>query len=139
MKIKRQTYQRKNFGQRSHRGFKSWRSGIWAEYLALVWLGCKFYRIIARRKMTPYGEVDLVAIHKKSLVVVEVKLRRSRREALEAVTPHQQRNLIRAADWVMAHYHRSGCQNSRIDLVAFGWWQRPIHIVDVFRNDRPVR
>ena len=116
-------------------GLRNWRHGKWSEGIAALWLSLRLYRIIARRKMTPFGEVDLVAISGKTLVLVEVKLRQNLNLALDAVAPHQQQRLIRAADWLQGHYRRYGCENWRIDLVALSRWRWPVQIVDVFRRD----
>ena len=130
MKLKR----KKHNHYKAKKGFNSWRSGIWAEYLVLIWLSLKLYRIIARRKITPYGEVDLVAIQRNSLILVEVKLRRTINDALESVSTRQQQRLTRAADWLYSHYHHRNFHTTRIDLVALSWRRWPVHIIDVFRR-----
>ncbi len=35
--------------------------GRWAEWLAMVWLSCKGYRLLDHRARTAAGEIDLVA------------------------------------------------------------------------------
>ncbi len=56
----------------------------------------KAYRILARRWKTPFGEIDIVARRRRTLVFVEVKARATLDEAVEAVTerskqPHHRR------------------------------------------------
>ncbi|MCX8502000.1 MAG: YraN family protein [Alphaproteobacteria bacterium] len=131
MRLKQTSYRKK----RAATGLSNWRRGKWSEALAGFWLSLKRYRIIARRKSTPFGEVDLVAISGKTLVLVEVKFRVTHALALEAVTEQQQQRLIRAADWLQRHYRHYNCENCRIDLVALSWRQWPTHIVDAFRRD----
>ena len=73
-------------------------SGRRAEFLAAVWLACKFYRISGWRVRTPLGEIDLVARSPKGLICfVEVKARPDTAQAAEAVTARQRERISRAA------------------------------------------
>ncbi len=46
-----------------------------AEKLAELWLKVKGYKILARRKKTPFGEIDIIARKGKILAIIEVKQR----------------------------------------------------------------
>ena len=61
------------------------------------------YRLVARRAKTPAGEIDLILLDPaaRCLVFVEVKARQDIASAAYAISPAQQRRLLRAADtWV---------------------------------------
>lgn len=69
------------------------------------------YRVLARNVRTPHGEVDIVAIERGVLVVVEVKTtaRQDPETAPAGVAAAQARRLGRAAHWIAgrsASYHR---------------------------------
>ena len=77
------------------------------------------YVILARNYRCPFGEIDLVALDRRTVAFVEVKARRSDDvvSPLESVTPRQQRRIARAA----AHYlarHRLLDRLVRFDIVG---------------------
>ena len=51
--------------------------GAWGEALAAEYLRSKRYKIIASGYRSRFGEIDLIAQNRKTLVFVEVKLRKS--------------------------------------------------------------
>jgi putative endonuclease len=64
------------------------------------------YKIIAERFNTRYGEIDLIASRRDTLLFVEVKARHSRifGDALEAITPKKLRHFQKAvALFLLAH------------------------------------
>jgi len=63
----------------------------------------KGYRIAARRWKTPFGEIDIVARRRRTLVFVEVKARERSDDAAEAVTERNKRRIIAAAELWLAH------------------------------------
>jgi putative endonuclease len=52
-------------------------NGAWGEALAAEYLRKKHYQILAVGYRSRFGEIDLIAQNKNSLVFVEVKLRKS--------------------------------------------------------------
>lgn len=52
-------------------------SGAWGEALAAEYLQKKRYKVIATNYRSRFGEIDLIAVNRKYLVFVEVKLRKS--------------------------------------------------------------
>lgn len=74
-----------------------------AEAAVADYLAGKGWQVVARNARTPVGELDLVCLEGRSLVVVEVKARGGSRygEALEAVGPRKERRLRAAAAWWM--------------------------------------
>ena len=89
------------------------------EDLACRELERRGYEIVARRHRQPGGEIDIIARDGPTLVFVEVKARDGRAfgEAVEAVTPHKRRRLVRLAfDYAMRH-NLAG-RSCRFDVVA---------------------
>ena len=79
-------------------------NGLWAERAAAALLWLKNYRIIERRARTPLGEVDIVARRGDTLVLVEVKYRRTMNDALQCISAHQQQRLLNAANYLAARH-----------------------------------
>jgi putative endonuclease len=107
-----------------------YRKGMGAEWLACALLFAKNYRIIARRWRTPMGEIDILAAKDDTLILVEVKYRRTITAALESVSAHQQQRLMRAANYAAARYPRYAVR--RWDMIAIAPWAWPQHIVSVW-------
>jgi putative endonuclease len=78
--------------------------GRWAELIACGLLIAKGYRILARRHVTPYGEVDIIAVRRDRVAFVEVKRRTTLADAEASLTPAQGDRIARAADyWLSRH------------------------------------
>jgi putative endonuclease len=106
------------------------------EDLAAEYLSSRGMRVIQRNWRCRAGEIDLIAVDGRWLVVCEVKTRRSLRAGLpvEAVTPEKVRRLRRlAGEWLGAN--ESPCRAIRIDVVAV-WW--PAGSPPVIRHLRAV-
>ena len=78
--------------------------GKWGEEQAANYLRKKKYEIISAGYRTRFGEIDLIAKKKNTIVFVEVKLRRddSFAETREFVTAAKQKRLIAAAEQWLA-------------------------------------
>lgn len=76
------------------------------------------YRLIAAGYRCRMGEIDLIALRKKELAFVEVKLRRSTKfsEAREQVTPAKQRRILLAAKYFLSQYPEYGEYHCRFDV-----------------------
>lgn len=82
---------------RQQRGKKSWQRGLWAEWFACGYLMLKGYRLLERRYLTHFGEIDLIMKHGTYVVFVEVKSRPDMNTAAYAITPYQQQRLHKSA------------------------------------------
>lgn len=107
--------------------------GRWAELLAGTYLTCKGYRLLAHRARTPYGEVDLAALKGRTLVLIEVKARRSRIAALEALGQQQRQRLLNAGAYLAARWHLKN-HPIRFDLVLILPHSWPVHVRDAWRS-----
>lgn len=89
-----------------------------ADYL--VGLG---YTIVARNWRCKTGEIDLIAVDKNELVIVEVRTRRGAEavtQAAESITPQKQARLYRLAEACTAENKVENINSVRIDVVAVG-------------------
>ena len=93
--------------------------GKTSERLAAEYLRHKGYRIIETNYRSPVGEIDIIARDKDTLVLVEVKARRSSRfgSPKGAVTPAKQRKISMAA---LDYLKRANLEDirARFDVVA---------------------
>ena len=117
----------------SRRQGEAW--GRLAEALAAWRLRLAGYRILAHRFRTPIGEIDLIARRGTTLAFVEVKARRELADALGAITPHQQKRTLRAAElFLLRHPDHAAC-TVRFDVVAVRPWRLPSHLEDAWRAE----
>jgi putative endonuclease len=97
---------------------KAYRLGIMAEYLAAAFLILKRYRILNRRYRCREGEIDIIARKGDNIVFIEVKIRKSADDALEAVRPASQRRISRAALHYMSAFGKPEGFSQRFDVIA---------------------
>ena len=105
-----------------------WETGRSAEQVAAAYLRARGYHIWKSNWRSGKKELDLVAIHRGELVVVEVKSRVGNQVNLpsEVVHPGKQRNIIRAAE-AFIRYHN--CRRpTRFDVIAVIYDARGVEI-----------
>jgi len=92
--------------------------GRLAETLAAIWLRLRGYRILGRNVRVAGREVDVVAKRGRTLVICEVKARRSARRGTpaEAVGAQKQRRLAEAGEMLLAAY--PDLDRLRFDVIA---------------------
>ena len=120
---------------RRARGAAARLSGRRAEWLAALWLLAKGYRILGFRLKTRQGEIDLLAMKKGVLAVVEVKRRATLEAALECVGPDQQERLRRAGSALAGNRPALKDLAVRLDLVALAPGRLPRHIPGAWQDD----
>jgi putative endonuclease len=93
--------------------------GKQGEELAARYLEQRGCTIVARNHRTPLGELDIIARDRRYLLFIEVKTRRSSAfgTPAEAVGPHKQRQVVRAAQWYLATVRYPDLQ-PRFDVIA---------------------
>ena len=119
---------------RKARGAAARLSGRRGEVLAALWLMAKGYRILGFRLAAKQGEIDLLALRRGVLAVVEVKRRRTLEAALEAVRPGQRERLRRAAAQIASRRPALRDTAIRLDLIALAPGRLPRHIPDAWRG-----
>lgn len=113
---------RRRHERRGHRG----------EWLAALALRLKGYRIVARRYRTKLGEIDLIARRGDLVLVVEVKVRPTLIQAMEAVGRLNERRIEAAADlWLMRQPDHARL-SMRFDMVAVLPRRWPVHVENIF-------
>jgi putative endonuclease len=94
--------------------------GARGEKLAVQYLQKKGYKVIERNYRCQWGEIDLVARDKGTLIFVEIKSRSSSGFGLpqDAVDRFKQEKLIQVAKAYMAEHHLQETIPARFDVVA---------------------
>ncbi|MGX5735373.1 YraN family protein [Bosea thiooxidans] len=118
--------------RRSRRARRSGLTGRRAEWLAILWLTAKGYRLLERRFGGKGGEIDLVMKRGRTVAFVEVKARGSLDEALLAITPEKQRLVERRIRQWLARNPWAGNHDLRADAVFLAPWRRPRHVPAAF-------
>ena len=114
---------------------KTYQHGLLAERLAGAVLRLKGYRIISQRLKTPVGEIDLVAKRGKTLVIAEVKQRRTMAEAAAAISVRQRERLVMAARFMLAQRPELSDHTVRFDAILVGRWWWPTHIESAWSDE----
>ena len=110
------------------------------EKLAVQFLKANGYQIIARNVRFSFGEIDVIAQSRKTLVFVEVKTRQSAGycHPVEVVDAKKRQNIKQMA---MQYYHTKKCADKgfamRFDIITLIWPEsdqpKIEHFVDAFR------
>ena len=95
-------------------------TGKAGEQIGECFLKKQGYEIIARNVRSPFGEIDLVAKHRKTLVFIEVKTRRSSDFGLpeESITERKKTRLGRLASWYLTNHFEDQNFPVRFDVLA---------------------
>lgn len=80
--------------------------GFDGENAAAEYLIHKGYKILTKNYYSRFGEIDIVAQYKKTLIFVEVKTRsnKSYGSALEAINPYKLRKIIKTSQFYMNQF-----------------------------------
>lgn len=108
------------------------RRGARSEWLAVLVLVLKGYRILARNYLVAGGEIDIVACRGEVVAFVEVKARVDLETARLALTPQKRRRVERAAAVWLA---RNGWAVNRVlrgDAILVLPRRWPRHVPDAF-------
>ncbi|MFN3076774.1 MAG: YraN family protein [Alphaproteobacteria bacterium] len=111
--------------------------GRQAEIEAMAMLSAQgFERLACRfRCGREAGEIDLIVRRGSLVVFVEVKARASLEEALESVTPRQQRRIARAAEGFLQQRPEFAGLDCRFDVVVITPGRSPRHLPDAWRPE----
>jgi putative endonuclease len=116
------------------------RTGDIGEQIAAEHLVAKGYEIVSRNwRFGKTGELDIVALDRGTLVVVEVKSARTKDfgDPLEWVTVRKQKQLVKLAEAYLANVDIDVDAGVRFDVVAVDLARKPAgirHIEDAFRS-----
>ena len=107
--------------------------GLVAEMLCILRLWLTGWRVLARRWKHPLGEIDLIACRRKTVAFIEVKARRTGREAIESIHPKQQQRIMRSAEMWVAKHPQFDSHELRFDVMWLSTWPWPHRLADAFR------
>ena len=110
------------------------RAGMLAEYLALIWLTLKGYRLVVWRYKNKLGEIDLIMRRGDMLIFVEVKARKAREDAAHAIHTKNQSRVVAAAQHFLNAHPAYTKYQVRFDAVLIAWYKRPHHLADAFHH-----
>lgn len=99
---------------------KSYKFGILAELIVIIFLRLKFYRIIKKRYKTRFGEIDIIASRGKTIVAIEVKARKLRKEEILIETilrKTQTKRIKNAMQYFLANNAKYRDFNVRFDFI----------------------
>jgi putative endonuclease len=111
----------------------AYRFGLRAETLCAFLLRLKGYRVLARRYLTPFGEIDLVAERFGTLAFIEVKARQKSEDGALAVTADKRQRIARAASSFLASMPKYAGHVQRFDLMLCPPRRFPSHRPDAWR------
>lgn len=96
--------------------------GFDGENAAAVFLKKEGYKILQKNYICNLGEIDIVALHKKILVFIEVKVRSTDVFGPPefAVTRHKRRQIVRTAETYLSR-NKINDTDCRFDVVAIGY------------------
>ena len=114
---------------------RAWRRGRRSEAVAVWLLRLKGYRILGRDLRLPGGEIDILALRGRTLIVVEVKNRAAAGAAIESLQPRQQARIARAAQAWLAGRPALAEHRVRFDVILFTGGLLPRHLPDAWRID----
>ena len=112
----------------------SHQTGLIAEFIARLYLRIIGHKIIASRLKTPTGEIDILTKHKNTWIIIEVKYRKQKTDAMTCISHNQQRRLINASMWICKHYNLNMDTPFRFDAIIM--WNRfnIKHIKNAWQN-----
>ncbi|HEX9806971.1 MAG TPA: YraN family protein [Alteraurantiacibacter sp.] len=99
---------------------------------AAMWLRMKGWSILAKRRKTPLGEIDLIARRGGLIAFVEVKWRKSAEQLDTAIDEYRLRRVAAAVEAV-AHEYATGGEDIRIDVILLAPGSFPRHIANAWQ------
>lgn len=121
------------------RGEKARKKGSAAENAAVLLLQLKGYKILERNFKPPRGtgagEIDIIALKRKTLVFVEVKQRKTSDDAAYSIDGFVKKRRIAGARYFLMLHGEYETFEMRFDAVLFGNGKLPQHIKNAWECD----
>lgn len=99
--------------------------GLFAEFIAGLFLTIKCYRVIAKRYKCHFGELDIIATKGSRIIFIEVKKRTS--HDTESISPKSAKRIYNSASYFLARNSKFTNYEMRIDLIQFNRFFVPKH------------
>jgi putative endonuclease len=106
--------------------------GLRAETLAVYYLRCKGWRVLATRYKVPGGEIDIIARRGSLVIFVEVKARSTLALAGESITAQKHRRISHAVRLWLSRNPWAMDRTLRGDAIFFAPRTWPSHVPDAF-------
>ena len=103
--------------------------GLFAEIISSLYLSIKFYRILARRFKTPFGEIDIIAKKRNTLIFIEVKAR-SDLVYIDFLSKKQINRIEKAAQYFLLKEKKYQTYNIRFDAIIVNKFFYPQHFIN---------
>jgi putative endonuclease len=116
--------------------FGTYKFGIISEYIAVIYLFFKGYKILHRRYKTKLGEIDIIAVKKNALVAVEVKARKKKTEIGDSVQNKQFRRINNAMRVFLYNNPKYANFNIRIDVILISPKHFPKRVENAWMEKR---
>ena len=116
---------------RHNQGKKNYYKGFIAEFVTILFLLLKNYKLIKWRYLGYNGEIDLIMKKRKCLIAVEVKYRKEMMEDSPLTFRQKERIYKSFYQFYQKNYLRLGCEQARIDAVFYYKWRLPLHIKNI--------
>lgn len=98
--------------------------GKLVEQLVQLYLRLKGHKVLATRYKTKLGEIDLITLDGKGvLVAIEIKYRRLHHEAMASISENQMKRINRAIKFFLSRNPKYHKHTIRFDVVAVGRFQ----------------
>lgn len=105
--------------------------GLLYEKVAEIYLLCKGYQILARRWRLYKCEIDIIAKKGNSIIIVEVKYRKTLKEVKEALNHKKINKMIMAGRYWLTKYKN---HSIRFDYICCLPWKMPLHYKGAFES-----
>lgn len=114
--------------------------GRLAEEQARQILESKGYKILAQRYKCKWGEIDLIATCQETLVAVEVKYRRTYKEAAESISLRQRKRILNTLGYFLFEHQDLAvkCPFLRVDVVLLCQTNDPIHLINAWQRQDDI-
>ena len=103
------------------------KQGRAGEGRAALWLQMKGWQVLARRRKTPLGEIDLIVKRGRVVAFVEVKWRARAASLGDAIDERRLARVAAAVEIVWQDYATDG-EDIRIDVILLAPGRKPTHI-----------
>lgn len=118
---------------KSQKGREAYYFGYFSEWIAVVYLIFKGYRIVKRNFKNPLGEVDIIAKKGDTLIAVEVKSRHGKDSQIgDVVTRRQCKRIINGMKWFLSSNPKFNDFAIRFDVVLVKPFQFPKHLENAY-------
>lgn len=116
------------------RGVEAYQNGLAAEDIVCQKLRGAGWNVLLQRARTRRGEIDIVAQNGTTISFIEVKLRKTLRDAAESLSATQSRRLFRAAECLLQSNPDWQYEELRFDLFILDANSKMEWLKDVIRQ-----